>query len=349
MPHTQSRQPKRELIEMDIFTHADPLNDSELARLAEDAMELYPPPVQGEPRLFTRSENATFRIDAGSQSYALRIHRSRYHQKQDIESELAWLDALDRDLGIHVPRPVSSERGERVLTLIAPDGTHRHAVLFRWMEGTMPTTDVEPQSFQRLGEITARLHQHSRNWLRPEGFHRIIWNHETMVGSNAHWGDWHDVPGLSPEDVSTIETAVRRIDEQMDAFGKSPERYGLIHADLRLTNLLLHDGDTRVIDFDDCGLGWFMHDLAAAISFEEHHPGAPEWIRNWLEGYERVTPIGDEERSLIPAFITQRRIQMTSWVGSHSQTAMARSLGPEWLGHTVRLCCEFLNSSTPWQ
>ncbi|WVM92198.1 phosphotransferase [Halopseudomonas pachastrellae] len=43
----------------------------------------------------------------------------------------------------------------------------------------------------------------------------------------------------------------------------------MIHADLRLTNLLRHQQQTRVIDFDDCGQGWYLHDLAAALSFEE--------------------------------------------------------------------------------
>jgi len=334
---------------MDLLMHADPLDDSALAQLAEEAMGFYPPSFRGTPHLLTRSENATFRVDKNGKSYALRIHRPNYHQKQDIESELAWLDALDRDLGIHVPRALHSMQRERVLTLMAPDRTHRHAVLFHWMDGAMPTTDMDPQSFQRLGAITARLHQHSRRWVKPGRFRRILWDHETMVGSAAHWGDWRTASGLSSEDIGFVEAAIQTIDGQMLSFGKSPERYGLIHADLRLTNLLLHEGDTRVIDFDDCGLGWFMHDLAAAISFEEHHPNASEWVKHWIEGYERVSVLGDEERALIPTFITQRRIQLTSWVSSHSQTEMAKSLGPDWVKHSVRLCREFLNLSTPWQ
>lgn len=334
---------------MNLLMHADPLDDSALAQLAKEAMGFYPPTFRGKTSLLTRSENATFRVDTNGRSYALRIHRPDYHQKQDIESELTWLDALHRDLGIHVPRPVHSMQRERVLTLMAPDGTQRYAVLFHWMKGTMPTTDMEPQSFRRLGEITARLHEHSRHWAKPERFQRIVWNHETMVGSAAHWGDWRDASGLSPDDIAIVEAALQTIDEQMVRFGKSPERYGLIHADLRPTNLLLHEDDTRVIDFDDCGMGWFMHDLAAAISFEEHHPNVAEWVKHWIEGYERVSMLGKDERALIPAFITQRRIQLTSWVSSHSQTEMAKSLGPDWVKQSVQICRDFLNASTPWQ
>ena len=41
---------------------------------------------------------------------------------------------------------------------------------------------------------------------------------------------------------------------RLAAFGTGPARYGLIHADIRLANLLVDDGRVSVIDFDDCGL-----------------------------------------------------------------------------------------------
>ncbi|MBB2202772.1 phosphotransferase enzyme family protein [Gluconacetobacter tumulisoli] len=323
--------------------HADPLDNAALSRLAGHAMARYPAPFQGELRLLTRSENATFRIDAHGRRYALRIHRPDYHQKADIEGELAWLDALHRDIGLVVPTAIPDRSGTRVLTLDAPDGSHRHAVLFHWIDGEMPTSNLDPASFQQLGEITARLHQHSRNWKRPAGFHRIIWDHETMTGPDGHWGDWHDTPGLGANDIATIEAAMQDAGRKLAAFGKSEDRYGLIHADLRLTNLLLHHGETRVIDFDDCGMGWFMHDLPAAISFEEHHPSAPVWVSNWLDGYERIAAVTDEERAILPALFIQRRVQMTAWVGSHAETEMAQSLGPDWVGHTPRLCRLYLD------
>ena len=45
------------------------------------------------------------------------------------------------------------------------------------------------------------------------------------------------------------------------------ERFGLVHADLRLANLLVEDEKVNVIDFDDCGYSWFMYDFGTAVSF----------------------------------------------------------------------------------
>ncbi|AEI38571.1 MAG: phosphotransferase [Zymomonas mobilis subsp. pomaceae] len=323
--------------------HADHLSTLVLSQLASQAMNAYSSAYQGKIRLLTRSENATFHIATPSgTSYALRLHRPHYHDKQNIAGELAWLSALQQDMGLTVPQPIADNNGEKIQTLQAPDGTSRYAVLFNWVDGEMPTANLDPTLFQQLGEITAHLHRHSRQWEKSKDFSRLVWDHESMVGPDAHWGDWHITPGLDKEDIAIMDKAIENIGQSLKVFGKSASRYGLIHADLRLTNILLHEGTTRVIDFDDCGTGWFLHDLAAAISFEEHHPSAPLWVENWLKGYERVQPLSKEEINILPALFIQRRIQMTAWVGSHADTDMARSLGKDWLAHTVRLCRRYL-------
>lgn len=323
---------------------SDSLTDAAMALLAQQALACYPAPFHGDLKLLCRSENATFLLLAGGKRYALRLHRPDYHSKADIQSELLWLDAL-REIGIMVPQAIPASDGETVLTIAMPDGGVRHAVLFHWIEGEMPTTDVDPKAFQQLGHITARLHQHSRNWQKPAGFQRIIWDHHTMVSDRSHWGRWQDAPNLNPADHGIVAEAVARVGLELQDFGKGADRYGLIHADLRLTNLLQHQGETRVIDFDDCGMGWYLHDLAAAISFVEHHPRAAEWVDNWIQGYERVAHISDQEMALVPTLLIQRRIQMTAWMGTHADTEMALSLGPRWADHSVRLCRRYLETN----
>lgn len=168
-----------------------------------------------------------------------------------------------------------------------------------------------------------------------------------MVGPRAHWGDWRASPGLPREDSLLLEAALNCIGEKLRAYGQSARRYGLIHADLRLTNLLLHKDGTRVIDFDDCGMGWFVHDIAAAMSFEEHCPQAPRWLENWLQGYEQVSHLDAQDEAMIPHMIMQRRIQMTAWMATHANTETARNLGAHWLEHTVRLCRRYLEGGMP--
>lgn len=322
------------------------LNAAQLQSLAEQAMRYYPTEYQGEIKLLCQSENATFIIRNKQHCYALRIHRPNYHSRLNILSELEWLDALNQS-GIAVPLAIADSNGQLVITLKLSDEIIRYAVLFHWIAGTMPTIEVDPTAFQQLGNITAKLHLHSKQWQPSDTFTRIIWDHETMLGPQAHWGDWRNAPHLQLRDHDIINESIAKIANKLGTFGKTADRYGLIHADLRLTNLLLQEQHIGVIDFDDCGMSWFMHDLAAAISFNEHHASAPHWIEQWLKGYETIAHISVEEYALIPTFIMQRRIQMMAWNGSHMQTEMALSLGDQWSNETVRLCKKYLADTMP--
>lgn len=323
------------------------LSIQQLYELAKKAIHSYPKDYQGELKLLCQSENATFVVKTAQKQYALRIHRPNYHSKQQIESELLWLDALNAQ-GISVPIAIADCQGNKVQTLALTHNISRHAVLFHWVQGVMPTADnIDPNDFKQLGEITAKLHLHSKSWDRSADFQRIVWDHESMVFADGHWGDWRHAPHLKSTDHAVIDEAIFRISTELNQFGKSKDRYGLIHADLRLTNLLINNHKVGVIDFDDCGMSWFMHDLAAAISFNEHYAAAPTWIEQWLNGYEKNGHISAEEYALIPTFIMQRRIQLMAWVGSHAYTDMAESLGNQWSNETVRLCKQYLNDKIP--
>ncbi|CAM3717662.1 serine/threonine protein kinase [Vibrio aerogenes CECT 7868] len=321
----------------------DTLTDQQITYLAQQLLQTYPSQYAGQIRLLCRSENATFKITTARHRYAMRIHRCGYHNKNNILSELAWLNAL-RETGIIVPEAIAGNNGDYVQTITSADGTIRHAVLFHWIDGDMPTSEVNPESFQQLGAITAHLHQQSRQWDKPDYFDRLLWNFQTMVTDQSHWGRWQDAPNLRQADHPIIEESLQQVYTALHDYGQDANRFGLIHADLRLTNLLLHEGETRVIDFDDCGMGWYMHDLAAAISFNEHLPNAQAWVENWITGYERIGHLTQADIDIIPAMIIQRRIQMLAWTGTHAETEMTQSLGHQWADESVRLCRKFLET-----
>src|SRR5260221_1287501 len=105
--------------------------------------------------------------------------------------------------------------------------------------------------------------------------------------------------------------------QRLASYGRGEDRFGLIHADVRLANLLADGDDIQVIDFDDCGFGWFMFDLATAVSFMEHDPRVPELCDAWVRGYRRVLPLPAADEAEIPTFVLLRRLQLVAWVGSH--------------------------------
>jgi Ser/Thr protein kinase RdoA (MazF antagonist) len=264
--------------------------------------------------LLNRSENETWR--AGP--LVLRLHRPGYHRRDEIEAELAWLTALGDVPGLATVHPAGP-----VLTL---EG--RHITAFHHLPGQelQPGDDLA-RWFAPLGAITARLHLHARQWTRPLGFARKRWDVDTILGPAPHWGDWRQAPGLDPQGTALLERATARLAADLRAYGTGPETFGLIHADLRLANLMVDGDRLTAIDFDDCGFGWWAYDLAAALSFIETDPRLPDLIALWCQGYARVAPLPAADRAMIPALILLRRVLLTAWLASRADSDTAANLG----------------------
>ncbi|MEN3791352.1 phosphotransferase [Fulvimarina sp. MAC3] len=301
-------------------------------------------PPDAEVSLLNLSENATFlaRADDVSDPIVLRVHRPNYHSLAEICSELDWIKALRHDEVASTPPALERLSGERIASF-EQAGETRYVVAFGFAPGAEPTADraLEP-GFERLGAISARLHDHARAWRPPEGFTRKTWRHETMLGERPLWGDWRAAMGLTCEGKTTLERTSAVLSEKLNAYGEEEDRFGLVHADLRLANLLVKDDRTTVIDFDDCGFSWFVYDFAAAISFIEEEPYIPALAEAWVRGYRTVSPLGDEHVAMIPTFVMLRRMLLTAWLASHSETMTAQELGAGYTAGTVRLAKAFL-------
>jgi Ser/Thr protein kinase RdoA (MazF antagonist) len=294
------------------------------------------------------SENATFVVDDPGQGRSvLRVHRLGYHSAAAIESELRWLDAL-RGAGVRTPRVLPARDGRRIVTAAgagAGAGPPRHCVRFEFLPGAEPPADAA--HFTALGELTARMHAHARAWARPAGFTRFAWDLDAAFGPSPRWGHWRHGPGVGPGEAALLSRAQETVTRRLAAYGAGPDRFGLIHADLRLANLLASDGQTAVIDFDDCGTGWYLYDLAAAVSFFEDDPAVPELAAAWLAGYRRgggVVPARDEAETW--TFILLRRLLLLGWTGSHPAAADAAALGPAYAAGSCDLAERYLSGRT---
>jgi Ser/Thr protein kinase RdoA (MazF antagonist) len=305
-----------------------------MSDLLRRALPVYGLPPETPLTLLNRSENETWR--AGD--LVLRLHRQGYHTKPEIASELAWLTALQDLPGLNAVRPVPGAQG--LVTEI--DG--RFLVAFAPIAGQelQPGDDLA-RWFAPLGEITARLHLHARTWTQPQGFTRKRWDAETILGPQPHWGHWRQAQGLDAEGEALLSRATRAVATKLNAYGTGPDTFGLIHADLRLANLMANGDALTAIDFDDCGFGWWAYDLASALSFIETDPRLPDLIARWCDGYTRIAPLRPQDRAMIPALIFLRRTLLTAWLATRADSDTAQALGgPAYTLGTLALADGFL-------
>ncbi|WOQ16517.1 phosphotransferase enzyme family protein [Raineyella sp. W15-4] len=305
-------------------------------------------PATARLDLLAVSENATYRVSVPGTAEApgtadtaiVRVHRPGYHDAAAIAAELDWLDELSTHPGLEVIRPRRLPDGQGVIS-VQIDGTERYAVLFEVVEGSNPDeAGLTGRDFRLLGRMAATLHECVAGRGRDVG--RFAWDWEHTLGRWPRWGRWQDGPRVTAGRAAAIAPAVDLLRERLAGYGMAPQRYGLIHADLRLANLLRHGDRVTVIDFDDCGLGWFLYDFASAVSFLETDPRVPAWQEAWLAGYREVRDLGAADEAMLPSFVLLRRLMLLAWLGSHPHAVENATHLADFAEGTVRLASAYL-------
>jgi len=315
--------------------------------VAELALAEYGLPEGSSLTLLNLSENATYAVeDAGTGiKTILRVHRQNYHLPHQIASELDWLDALRRDSDITVPTVLEAPDGRRIVT-VDYDGTQRHIVHFAMVAGAEPDEEtVTVHDFHTLGQITAALHEHSHAWERPPSFSRFAWDWPSCLGGDARWGQWREAAGVGEAEHRVLDRAQQLLCSRLEDYGSEPERFGLIHADLRLANLLVDGPTITVIDFDDCGFGWFFYDFGTAVSFIEDDPALPEWQDSWIAGYRSRRPLAPDDEDMLSSFVFLRRLMLLAWMGTHSHSKESRTKAINYAHGSCTLAERYLSSN----
>jgi Ser/Thr protein kinase RdoA (MazF antagonist) len=311
---------------------------------ARAALPSYGRDPEAPLRLLSLSENATYLVD-DAEPIVLRVHRAGYHSLQAIRSELAWMAALREQTDVVTPELVPDRNGGEVVTVVHND----HALnvdAVTLISGCTAEERPETVGFDQLGRITATMHDHVRVWQAPNYFTRFSWDADTMIGPEGRWGNWRHAPGLTTADNAVIERAATELKRRLTEFGCAPDRFGLIHADLRMANLMIDPeaeaGPITVIDFDDCGWSWHLADLGAVVSFIEDTAEAEAMIAGWLAGYRESRALPAEHLGMIPSFVLLRRLQLTAWVASHAHADSAIAFADGFAEGTARLAERYL-------
>lgn len=316
--------------------------------VAHRAVSRYPHISGATIRLLNHSENWTYLVEDSMTParYILRVSRPGYHTREELHAELQWMDAIKRDTSLALPEPIAGFDGDAVQSIAedAGPGTY-YCTLFTFLNGVAPdesNATTMASYFRKLGEITAQLHRHAQTWPQATSLRRPTWDLDTLLGENPLWGRWDEGPDLTPVRRVLFQQVADILVKRLAAFGKGPERFGLIHADLRLSNLLIDTDQVKVLDFDDSGYGWYLYDLAAALSFIEDKSYVPSLIHSWLKGYEHVRPLSSEEKQEIPTFIMLRRLALLAWLGTHAQSDTAHVMTPLFAARTETLARHYL-------
>ncbi len=230
------------------LSHADQIY--QLEQLARQALVQWPIQVQSV-QLIKYRENSVFKVETLSgEQYALRIHRPGYHNLAAVISELQWVAALAQ-ADLDVPKIVPNDAGELfVLAQTDQVPEPRLVDLFEWVAGETIRIRLDREIaaknesaiadlFGLMGGLMAQLHNHAEVWKAPVGFVRHAWDLDGLVGEQPFWGRFWELEWLSDDQRKLMVATRHRLKTDLAAYGKRPETYGLIHADLNFDNVMI--------------------------------------------------------------------------------------------------------------
>lgn len=225
-------------------------------------LENYPVAIIEQEHLRT-SENVVIKLlsDRG-ESYALRIRKIIGAYRDQIASELMFLRDLREQSNAEVPTPIATRDG-RLFCVINIDDADYMCILFSWVAGLhVSAGKITESQMGAMADAVAQFHKFSSTYRPPPGFVRPVYDEQWYFGPHSWRTSAEFLSRLDPEHAAYLLKANDRVRERLRGYSQNADLFGLIHYDLHAGNFLFHENRANIIDFDECGFGYYLFDLA---------------------------------------------------------------------------------------
>lgn len=286
-----------------------------LHELAVAALEEYGLPEASPSFLRAGRGKHIFRVTSPGGDFLLRMYappvsakRRRSFSEPALRSQLLWQESLRREAGLPVPEPVRAPGGSLTVsasTRSIPEA--RSCVLVSWVPGrTRAGEEMSAEDMRLAGSLVARMHDHATRYAAPEGFSRPRHDWNQLFRPSA--GVWERGEQFyTAGEMKVFRSVAARARRETLRLGEGKEVFGLIHRDIHPENIVFGGDGVAVIDFEGCGWGHYLYDLAVTLfRLEDHGNRGAVLGEAFLEGYQRVRPMPESHRAYLDMFVTLR-------------------------------------------
>lgn len=314
----------------------DTTEGQRLQPVAERALKRYPFLTREVSHLDTHS-NVLYRVVAeNGQEFVLRVGTPHANSRSNIEVEVAWLDALNRETELEVVRPIATAGGGFIVDEVDSSTGKSHAcVLFSWVPGQAVGDGAGPFAYRLLGEMCAQLQAHGRNWSPPAGSTLRHWD-------RVFYYD-REMDPIIIEDPAFGHFFTRDRSRTINRAGAMAEtaiewalRWGtpqIVHGDLHEWNVHIKNNRLYAFDFEDVMVAVPAQDISICLYSSRRSENRDEIRAAFRKGYESVLPwpVGSERQ--LDSMHAARQIMLMNYAARTLPVAEAE---------------EYLDDVMPW-
>ncbi|MFK8137908.1 MAG: phosphotransferase enzyme family protein [Bdellovibrionales bacterium] len=270
-------------------------------------------------KFIQHGENATFKVSTAKSNFLLRLHRDSYHSKEAILEELELLNWLSNNSVLEVQKPLSSKFKKYVELGEGERMPSRFCSILHWRDGRSKYKSLSSGHFESVGELTSNLHKSTKGFKLN---HRNYWDTQGLIGLESTMGSFRSIESSISKKQYEILSDCRKMvfSKLMNYQKKYPEKMNVVHGDLHFGNLLWSQNKVTPIDFDDCGYGFELMDLAVTLNASSNilkNVGKTEAKRitdSLLNGYSKSMSLSDFDLEILPYFILARDLVLFAWL-----------------------------------
>lgn len=239
--------------------------------------------------------NDSYLVVDGYEKYVFRIYSLNWRTEKEILEEIGLLNLLNEN---HIPVsfPLTDIDGKYIQELAAPEGK-RSGVLFSFAKGEK-LLNFPAATHYKIGEIMAKLHQLTLD-LKLD---RITYTPDVILVDSFE--QLKKFISIETDEMAFMASAQKYLLNELGKTDASKIRQGAVHLDIWFDNLSIDGDEVTLFDFDFCGNGWLCYDIAYYIlqlhSTEKDENECKPKLDAFLEGYQSITQIRDEEKQLLP-------------------------------------------------
>ena len=265
-------------------------------------------------------ENTTFKLSTEQGNFLLRVYCGLQNTVQDIESEAKIIEYLSNCNNYEYQKPIYNNSNHFV-TISEASGISKPVSILSWIDSPIVGNNVNDISFfEKLGKLLAHIHNKLAEWQKPIDFQRSMLDADSLIGKNGAFG-YADLAYkyFDRETVSLFESVYQRLLDFEAVAGREKNIFGIIHGDLHLNNVILHQNSLIPIDFDDSGYGYYIYDLAVIVA---NYWGITEYSEiktNLIKGYRSLGKLSSEIENRLSLFIAARYIFIALYFAGKSE------------------------------